>query len=46
VRAATKAVQDVLAEIRCTRGAKTIEDKISTVKHVFSLQGEKMAEKA
>ena len=46
VRAATKAVQDVLAEIRRTRGAKTIEDKISTVKHVFSLQGEKMAEKA
>lgn len=40
VRAAVKAVEDVLAEIRRSRGAKTIEDRIATVKRVFALQGE------
>jgi phosphonopyruvate hydrolase len=42
VRAAVKAVEDTLAEIRSTRGARTVDSKISSVKHVFSLQGEKV----
>ena len=42
VRAAVKAVEDLLAEIRTTRGARTVESKIASVKHVFSLQGEKV----
>ena len=46
VRAAVKAVEDVLQEIRRSRGARTIEDRIASVNHVFSLQGEKMAVKA
>jgi hypothetical protein len=35
-------VQETLAEIRRSRGARTIEDRIATVKHVFALQGEKV----
>jgi len=42
VRAAVKAVEEVLGEIRRTRGARTIDDEIATVKHVFGLQGEKV----
>ena len=42
VRAAVKAVEEVLGEIRRSRGARTIDDKIASVKHVFALQGEKV----
>ena len=45
VRAAVKAVEDVLQEIRRSRGARTSEGSIASVNHVFSLQGEKMAVK-
>lgn len=46
VRAAVKAVEDVLREIRQSRGARGLDNRISSVNHVFSLQGEKMAVKA
>jgi len=46
VRAAVKAVEDVLAEIRRSRSARTIDERIASVRHVFSLQGEKMEAKA
>ena len=42
VRAAVKAVEEVLDAIRRSRGARTIEDRVATVKHVFALQGEKV----
>ena len=42
VRAAVKATEDVLAEIRRTRGARSIEDRIASVNRVFALQGEKV----
>jgi phosphoenolpyruvate phosphomutase len=45
VRAAVKAVEDVLHEIRQSRGARTADNRIASVNHVFSLQGEKMAAK-
>jgi phosphoenolpyruvate phosphomutase len=46
VRAAVKAVEDVLREIRRSRGARTSDSTIASVNHVFSLQGEKIAVKA
>lgn len=46
VRAAVKAVEDLLGEIRASRGARTVEGRIASVNHVFALQGEKMAVKA
>jgi phosphoenolpyruvate phosphomutase len=42
VRAAVKAVEEVLQEIRRSRGARSIEERIATVNRVFALQGEKM----
>jgi phosphoenolpyruvate phosphomutase len=45
VRAAVKAVEEVLHEIRQSRGARTIEDRIASVNRVFALQGEKMQER-
>ena len=45
VRAAVKAVEEVLHEIRHSRGARSIEDRIASVNRVFALQGEKMPEK-
>jgi phosphoenolpyruvate phosphomutase len=46
VRAAVKAVEDVLHEIRQSRGTRTIEDRVASVNRVFALQGEKMPDKA
>jgi phosphoenolpyruvate phosphomutase len=46
LRAAVKAVEDVLQEIRRSRGARTSDSSIASVNHVFSLQGEKMPVKA
>ncbi|MGH9665102.1 MAG: isocitrate lyase/phosphoenolpyruvate mutase family protein, partial [Bryobacteraceae bacterium] len=46
VRAAVQAVEDVLREIRHSRGARTVDGRIASVNHVFSLQGEKMAAKS
>jgi len=46
VRAAVRAVADVLQEIRRSRGTRSIEGRIASVNQVFSLQGEKLAEKA
>jgi phosphonopyruvate hydrolase len=46
VRAAVKATEEVLAEIRRARGAKTIDDRIASVNRVFALQGEKIVERA
>jgi phosphoenolpyruvate phosphomutase len=45
VRAAVKAVEDILQEIRISRGARGIESRIASVDHIFALQGEKMAVK-
>lgn len=46
VRAAVKAVEEVLGELRKNRGARTVDNRIATVNRVFALQGEKMPEKA
>lgn len=46
VRAAVKAVGEVLQEIRRSRGARSIEDRVASVNQLFALQGEKMPEKA
>ncbi|MEO7144267.1 MAG: isocitrate lyase/phosphoenolpyruvate mutase family protein [Bryobacteraceae bacterium] len=45
VRAAVKAVEEVLLEIRRSRGARSIEGRIASVNRVFALQGEKIPEK-
>jgi phosphoenolpyruvate phosphomutase len=41
VRAAVKAVEDVLRQIRAARGAHTVEDQMVSVGRLFALQGEK-----
>jgi 2-methylisocitrate lyase-like PEP mutase family enzyme len=41
VRAAVKAVEDVLRQIRAARGAHTVEDQMVSVNRLFALQGEK-----
>ncbi len=41
VRAAVKAVESVLQEIRAARGAHTVEDRMASVNRLFALQGEK-----
>lgn len=46
VRAATKAVEDLLREIRAARGAHTVEDRMVSVNRLFALQGEKTVGKA
>lgn len=46
VRAAVKAVEEVLGDLRKNRGARTVDNRIATVNRVFALQGEKMPEKA
>ena len=43
VRAAVKAVESVLRQIRAERGAHGVEDRIATVNEVFALQGETSA---
>jgi len=45
VRAAVKAVEEVLQEIRRTRGARSVEDRIASVNRIFALQGERIPQK-
>ena len=40
VRAAVKAVRDVLSEMRAAHGAHTVEDRLTTLEEMFSLQGD------
>ena len=38
VRAAVKAVRDVLSEMRAVHGAHTVGDRLTTLEEMFSLQ--------